>query len=60
MGRPVMSDHDERASEHLDQALAEDVDGPWLHVAAAGIHALLHLASEVRHGLRDIVYELRD
>jgi hypothetical protein len=27
--------------------------------AAAVVHALLHLASEVRHGLRDLVYEMR-
>jgi phosphatidylethanolamine-binding protein (PEBP) family uncharacterized protein len=56
----IMSDHDAQATEHLEKALAEGAEGPWLHVAAAGIHAVMYVADTIRHGLRDIVYELRD
>lgn len=56
-----MTDHADRATRHLDKALetAEEFD-PWIHVGAAAVHALLHLSDTVRHGLRDIMYELAD
>lgn len=54
----TMTDHADKATEHLDAAL-EGEQG-WLHIAAAGVHALLHVADTIRHGLRDVVYEMRD
>ncbi len=58
-----MEDHASRARRHIDTALGE---GPtieadaWQHLAAAGIHSILAVADAIKHGLRDIVYELRD
>lgn len=47
-------DHREEALRLLEAALEEgNVAG------AAAVHALLHLAETVQHGLRDLVYELR-
>lgn len=55
---PLVKDHGLKAEEHLQKAL--DGDQPWIHVASAGIYALLHVSDTIRHGLRDVVYELRD
>ncbi len=55
-----MVDHAAKATEHLESALADDSDKEWLHVAAAGVHAILHVASTIKHGLRDVVYEMGD
>lgn len=57
---PSLSDHSDKASEHLQRALDPEEEGDWLHVAAAGVHAILHVADSIRHGLRDVVYEMRD
>lgn len=57
-----MTDHAEAAQVHLDQALAKvgKDHAVMVHVGAAGVHAVLAVADAIRHGLRDIVYELRD
>lgn len=56
-----MSDHSDKATQHLEKALdPEDDANGWMHVAAAGVHAVLHVADAIRHGLRDVVYEMRD
>lgn len=52
-------DHREEALRRL-AALAGREDEPLVQVAVAAVHALLHLSDTVKHGLRDLVYELRD
>ena len=60
-----MGEHDEAAAGRLAaaQQKAADLDpaqAAWLDVGIAGVHAILHLADTIRHGIRDVVYELRD
>ncbi len=55
-----MTDHSDKATQHLESALDPEGDNGWMHVAAAGVHAALHIADAIRHGLRDVVYEMRD
>lgn len=50
-------EHREEAIRHLEQA-GEEGDA-WVHVGIAGVHAVLHLAKSIEHGLRDIIYEMR-
>ena len=45
------------AIKHLEAASKEG--GASTQVGIAAVYALLHLADAVRHGLRDIIYELR-
>lgn len=45
------------ALKHLEAAATEG--GASAQVGIAAVYALLHLADSVRHGLRDIIYELR-
>lgn len=49
----------EKVKEHLEAATEGDVS-PAMHLGAAGIYALLHVADTIKLSLRDIVYELRD
>ncbi len=49
--------HRQKATEHLETA-GEQADA-WLHVGIAGVHAMLEVADAIKHGLRDIIYELR-
>jgi hypothetical protein len=47
------------AVKHLEAA-GKAADGqPLVLVGIAAVFAMLHLADAVRHGLRDIIYELR-
>jgi hypothetical protein len=57
-----MQDHVEAATTHLEQALDKVAKerAALVHLGAAGVHAVLAVADVIRHGLRDIVYELRD
>ena len=55
-----MTEWDEQARTHLEKALDAEGGGPWIHLGAAGVFAVLHLADTIRHGLRDIMYEMRD
>lgn len=61
MAAVPMPDHADHATTHLEKAIevAEEFD-PWIHIGAAAVHAVLHLADTIRHGLRDIVYEISD
>lgn len=52
-------DHAAKAKEHLDKALEEEPTA-WLHVGAAGVHALLDLAHHVKYGLQDITRAIQD
>lgn len=56
-----MTDHADRAEDHLRKAqeTSEEFD-PWVHIGIAAVHALLHISNTIRHGLRDIVYEISD
>lgn len=47
----------QKAIEHLE-AIGEDVDGV-MHLGIAGVYAVLEVADAIKHGLRDIIYELR-
>jgi hypothetical protein len=47
------------AIKHLESASAAADGSAALEVGIATVFALLHLADSVRHGLRDIIYELR-
>lgn len=51
-------DHRDEALRHLQRVEAGDEDA-LVEAATAAVHALLHLSESVRHGLRDLVYELR-
>ena len=46
------------AIKHLEAASDGD-GGAMVDVGIAAVYAVLHLADAVRHGLRDIIYELR-
>lgn len=46
------------AIKHLEAA-SEGDGGAVVEVGIAAVYALLHLADAVRHGLRDVIYELR-
>lgn len=46
------------AMKHLEAA-SEGEGGAMVEVGIAAVYAVLHLADSVRHGLRDIIYELR-
>ncbi len=46
------------ALRHL--AAVSDNAEPAIRVAAAAVYALLEVADAVKHGLRDVIYELRD
>ncbi|MGB1586378.1 MAG: hypothetical protein ACPHID_04970 [Thermoplasmatota archaeon] len=46
------------AIRHLEAA-ADGDGGAMVEVGIAAVYALLHLSDAVRHGLRDIIYELR-
>jgi len=50
----------EEALRNLERAAKAGKDEPLVAVGVAAVHALLLLSDAVRHGLRDIVYELRD
>ena len=56
----VMTDHSEAATGHLEKAAEGDDVSPLLHLGIAGVHAVLAVADAIKHGLRDIIYELRD
>jgi hypothetical protein len=56
----VMGAHDEKATEHLEKAAEGSDISPALHLGIAGVHAVLAMADAIKHGLRDIIYELRD
>ena len=45
------------AIKHLKEADASK--DASIQVGIAAVYALLHVADSVRHGLRDIIYELR-
>lgn len=55
-----MTDHAKEATEHLQKAAEGDDVSPTLHLGIAGIHAALAIADAIKHGLRDVIYELRD
>lgn len=55
-----MTDHAEKATELAEQALEKGASLPAVLLGAAGVHAALAIADAIRHGLRDIIYELRD
>lgn len=38
----------------------KDSTDPAVQVAVAAVYALLDVADAVKHGLRDVIYELRD
>ena len=52
-------DHRAAALAYLEKASMRADEEPLVALGAAGVHALLHMADEVKHGLRDILYELR-
>jgi len=47
------------AVKHLEAAAGQADGQPMVVVGIAAVYAVLHLADAVRHGLRDIIYELR-
>ncbi len=47
------------AIRHLEAATESGEGQPVVQVGVAAVYALLHLADSVRHGLRDVIYELR-
>lgn len=55
-----MTDHAQKATQHLEQAAEAEDLSPALHLGIAGIHSVLAVADAIKHGLRDIIYELRD
>ncbi len=55
-----MVDHAAKATEYLKTALDPETEHHWVIVAAAGIHAILHIGDAIKHGLRDVVYEMGD
>lgn len=46
------------ALRHLEEA--RESDDPRVRVAVAAVYALLDVADAIKHGLRDVIYELRD
>ena len=55
-----MTDHAKEAADHLEKAAEGDHVSPAIHLGIAGVHAALAVADAIKHGLRDIIYELRD